>query len=80
MFNLIVTEFRRSSGSVCIEERGPEAALFEPVQPVGDRLPVLTIIVLDLSERDSFPAKVPPLPTLSDPSHSAFTCSLTSLK
>ena len=51
---LVVVEFRRPSRPRLIVERGFEAALFESVQPVVDRLAIPAVFVLDLVGREAF--------------------------
>jgi len=53
LLELIVAEFRGSTGTRRIVERGLEAALFESIQPVVDGLAIPAILCFDLIRRES---------------------------
>src|SRR5699024_9230801 len=53
LFELVVTEFGRTSGARFVVERGVEAALFEAFQPIVGGLAVPSVLVFDCFWRES---------------------------
>ena len=54
LLELLVAEFGGTSGTGIIVERGVEAALFEAIEPVVDRLAIPPVLRFDITGRETF--------------------------